>query len=128
MTEQHKKEAVETVKHILHVLHEKRWEDLPSCVDEMEWAGTEEIRECIQGTLELNELEAFDEYEAPSKFHPQYEYHPLSFYQRGEQDPFEVEYDLTADGGEQTDLCLELGFIPQEDGGLRRVFRTIDPQ
>ena len=29
--------AIETVKKILHILHEKRYEDLPSCVDEMEW-------------------------------------------------------------------------------------------
>ena len=128
MTEQHKALAIETVKGILRVLHEKRYEDLPSCVDEMDWSDTEEIRECIQGTLELNGLNAFDEYDVPSKFHPQYEYRQLNFYQRGEQDPFEADYDLTADGGEQTDLCLQLGFVPLEGGGLKRVFRAIDPQ
>ena len=128
MTERHKQEAVETVKRVLHVLHEKRYEDLPSCVDEMEWSDPEEIRECIQGTLELNNLNAFDEYEVPSKFYPQYEYHQLSFYERGEQDPFQADYDLTADGGEPTDLCLQLGFIPLENGGLKCVFHTIDPQ
>ena len=44
MTEKHKQVAVQTIKDILHVLHEKRYEDLPSCVDEMEWVDTEEIR------------------------------------------------------------------------------------
>ena len=37
MTEQDKEIAIQTVKDILHILHEKRYEDLPSCVDEMEW-------------------------------------------------------------------------------------------
>ena len=55
MTEQHKEQAIEVVKNICHVLHEKRYEDLPSCVDKMEWDDTEVIRECIQGTLEMND-------------------------------------------------------------------------
>ena len=127
MNEQHKEQAIQVVKNILHVLHEKRYEDLPQCVDEMEWSDTAEIRECIQGTLELNDLEAFDEYDVP-RFHPQYEYHQLDFYERGPRDSFEVDYDLTADGGEPADLCLQLGFVPREDGTLKSVFRTIDPR
>lgn len=128
MNEQYKEQAIQVVKNILHVLHEKRYEDLPQCVDEMEWSDTAEIRECIQGTLELNDLEAFDEYDVPSRFHPQYEYHQLDFYERGPRDSFEVDYDLTADGGEPADLCLQLGFVPREDGTLKSVFRTIDPR
>ena len=49
MTEQDKEIAIQTIKDILHVLHEKRYADLPSCVDEMDWEDTEEIRECMQG-------------------------------------------------------------------------------
>lgn len=60
MTEKHKQVAVQTIKDILHVLHEKRYEDLPSCVDEMEWVDTEEIREYIQGTLDMNGYDVFD--------------------------------------------------------------------
>ena len=41
MTEQHKQQAIEVVKNICRVLHEKRYEDLPSCVDKMEWDNTE---------------------------------------------------------------------------------------
>ena len=44
MTEQHKEQAIEVVRSICRVLHEKRYEDLPSCVDEMEWDNTGEIR------------------------------------------------------------------------------------
>lgn len=75
MTEKDKEIAIQTVKDILHILHEKRYEDLPSCVDEMEWDDTEEIRECIQGTLDMNDFDTFDEYGVPCNFRPQYEYH-----------------------------------------------------
>lgn len=104
MTEQDKEIAIQTVKDILHVLHEKRYEDLPSCVDEMEWVDTEEIRECIQGTLDMNGFDAFDEYGVPCNFHPEYEYHhEVEFYKRPEG--FEAEYDLTS-GGELVYLRL----------------------
>jgi len=124
MTEQHRKVAIQTVKDILHVLHEKRYEDLPSCVDEMKWDDTEEIRECIQGTLDMNGFDAFDEYDVPCNFHPQYEYHHVvEFYER--PDSFDAEYDLTS-GGELVYLRLQLTFVYMEDG-LKRIFHTIDP-
>lgn len=126
MTEQQKQQAIEVVKSILHALHGKRYEDLPKCVDEMEWADTDEIRECIQGTLELNDMSAFDEYGAPCNFHPQYEYHQMSFYPYKDGSGFALDYHLTADGGEMTDLCLQLIFLYQ-DGGLRSIFHMIDP-
>lgn len=117
--------AIQTVKDILHVLHEKRYEDLPSCVDEMEWDDTEEIRECIQGTLDMNDFDAFDEYGVPCNFHPRYEYHhKVEFYER--PNGFDAEYDLTS-GGELVYLRLQLRFLYLENG-LKRIFHTIDPQ
>ena len=124
MTEQDKEIAIQTVKDILHVLHEKRYEDLPSCVDEMEWVDTEEIRECIQGTLDMNGFDAFDEYGVPCNFHPEYEYHhEVEFYKRPEG--FEAEYDLTS-GGELVYLRLQLRFLYLE-GRIKRLFHMIDP-
>ena len=112
MTEQDKELAIQTVKDILHVLHEKRYEDLPSCVDEMEWDDTEVIRECIQGTLDMNDFDTFDEYGVPCNFHPQYEYHhEVYFYECPEG--FDAEYDLTS-GGELVYLRLQLRFIYME--------------
>lgn len=133
MTEQDKEIAIQTVKDILHVLHEKRYEDLPSCVDEMEWDDTEEIREYIQGTLDMNGFDTFDEYGVPCNFHPQYEYrHEVKFYEReygdvfGESVPgFDADYELTS-GGELVDLLLQLKFVYVE-GGVKRIFHTIDP-
>ena len=124
MTEQDREVAIQTVKDILHVLHEKRYEDLSSCVDEMEWDDAEVIRECIQGTLDMNGFDAFDEYGVPCNFHPQYEYHhEVEFYER--PDGFDAEYDLTS-GGEMVDLRLQLNFLYLKDG-LKRIFHTIDP-
>ena len=124
MTEQDKEIAIQTVKDILHVLHEKRYEDLPSCVDEMEWDDTEQIRECIQGTLDMNDFDVFDEYGVPCNFRPQYEYHhEVEFYERPEG--FDAEYDLTS-GGELVYLRLQLRFLYLE-GKLKRIFHTIDP-
>ena len=124
MTEQDREVAIQTVKDILHVLHEKRYEDLSSCVDEMEWDDADVIRECIQGTLDMNGFDAFDEYGVPCNFHPSYEYHhEVEFYER--PDGFDAEYDLTS-GGEMVDLRLQLNFLYLKDG-LKRIFHTIDP-
>lgn len=124
MTAQDRELAIQTVKNILHVLHEKRYEDLPSCVDEMEWDDTEEIRECIQGTLDMNGFDTFDEYGVPCNFNPQYEYHhEVEFYERPEG--FDAEYDLTS-GGELVDLRLQLRFLYLE-GRVKRIFHMIDP-
>lgn len=116
--------AIETVKKILHILHEKRYEDLPSCVDEMEWSDTAQIRECIQGTLDINGFDTFDEYGVPCNFHPRYEYHhKVDFYEHS--DGFWAEYDLTS-GGELVNLRLQLKFLYLKDG-LKCIFHTIDP-
>jgi len=117
MTEQDKEIAIQTIKDILHVLHEKRYADLPSCVDEMDWEDTEEIRECIQGTLDMNGFDAFDEYDVSCNFHPQY-------YEKSPEG-FEAEYELTS-GGELVDLCLQLRFLYSE-GKVKRIFHMIDP-
>ncbi len=125
MTEQHKITAIQTIKDILHVLHEKRYENLPDCVDEMEWDDTEEIREYIQGTLDMNGFDTFDEYGVPCNFHPSYEYHhEVEFYER--PDGFDAEYDLTS-GGELVYLRLQLRFLYLENG-LKRIFHMIDPE
>ncbi len=127
MTQEHKELAIQTVKGILHALHEKRYEDLPSCVDEMEWDDTEQIRACIQGTLDINGFDAFDEYGVPCTFKPQYEYHhEVMFCEYKDGSGFAADYELTS-GGDLTYLTLQLEFL-YENGGLKRIFHTIDPE
>ena len=127
MTQEHKELAIQTVKGILHALHEKRYEDLPSCVDEMEWDDTEQIRACIQGTLDINGFDAFDEDGVPCTFKPQYEYHhEVMFFEYKDGSGFAADYELTS-GGDLTYLTLQLEFL-YENGGLKRIFHTIDPE
>ena len=65
MTEQDKEIAIQTIKDILHVLHEKRY----------------------AGTLDMNGFDAFDEYDVSCNFHPQYEYHhEVEFYEKSPRD------------------------------------------
>ena len=107
MTEQHREQAIQVVKNILHVLHEMRYEDLPQCV-------------------EMNDFDVFDEYGVPCNFKPRYEYrHEVMFFEYKDGSGFAVDYELTS-GGDLTDLVLQLEFLYQ-DSGLKCVFRTIDP-
>lgn len=120
--------AIETVKTILHLFHEKRYDQVPGAVDESEIENLpDNLREFIQGTLDLNGMDTFDEYGAPCNFHPQYEYHQLHFFPYRDGSGFAVDYEMTS-GAELAQLVLQLVFLYQPDGSLRRVFHTVDPQ
>ena len=74
ISQEHQAVAIETLKTILHLFHEKRYDEVPGAVDESEIEDLPGfLREFIQGTLDLNGMETFDEYGAPCNFHPQYE-------------------------------------------------------
>lgn len=126
MTEPEMEQITKVVKDILHALHERKYEDLPSCVDEMEWADIEEIGEIMDLNLEAKELESFDEYGTPCNFHPAYEYHQLHIYEYTDGRGCTVDYDMTGNGGEMADLVLQLMFL-RRDGGLRSTFLCIEP-
>lgn len=127
MTEQHKEQAIQVLKEVLHVFHERRYEDLPACVSEIEreWSDLEMVREVMNGNLEVKELDSFDEYGVPCNFHPQYEYHQLRFYEYADGRGFSLDYEMTS-GGELADLCLQMVFWYKEDG-LHSIFACIDP-
>ena len=124
--------AIETLKNILHLFHEKRYDEVPGAVDESEIDDLPHyLREYIQGTLDLNDMDTFDEYGAPCSFHPQYEYHQLHFFDHyndnSQCDGFSLDYEMTS-GAELCQLVLQLVFLYQPDGSLRRVFQCVDPQ
>ena len=128
ITQEHRDFAIETVKTILHLFHEKRYDEVPGGVDESEIEDLpDNLREFIQGTLDLNGMDTFDEYGAPCNFHPQYEYHQLHFFPYRDGSGFAVDYEMTS-GAELAQLVLQLVFLYQPDGSLRRVFHTVDPQ
>ena len=128
ISQEHQAVAIETLKTILHLFHEKRYDEVPGAVDESEIEDLPGVlREFIQGTLDLNEMETFDEYGAPCNFHPQYEFHQLHFFPFSDNSGFAVDYEMTS-GGELAQLVLQLEFLYQPEGRLRRVFLTVDPQ
>ena len=128
ISKEHQDMAIETVRNILHLFHEKRYDEVPAAVDESEVEDLPRfLREYIQGTLDLNEMDSFDEYGAPCNCHPQYEYHQLHFFPYTDGSGFAVDYEMTA-GAELAQLVLQLVFLYQPDGSLRRVFHTVDPQ
>ena len=125
---EHQALAIETIKNILHLFHEKRFDEVPAAVDQSEIDDLPQfLREYIQGTLDLNNMDTFDEYGAPCNFHPRYEYHQLHFFPYTDGSGFAVDYEMTS-GAELCQLVLQLIFRYQPDGSLRRVFHTVDPQ
>lgn len=120
--------AIETVKTILHLFHEKRYDQVPGAVDESEIEDLPDyLRESIQGALDLGGMDTFDEYGAPCDFHPQYEFCQLHFFPFTDGSGFAADYEMTS-GAQLAHLVLQLRFLYQPDGSLRRVFENVDPQ
>jgi len=123
--------AIETLKQVLWFLNRKKFGKVPEAVDGSEIENLPGfLREFVQGTLELNDRKRIDVYGAPCNFHPQYEYHQLHFYdcfdEKGNITGFSIDYQMTA-GGELCNLVLQLAFLYQPDGSLKRIFQNVDP-
>ena len=128
ISQEHRDLAIETIKTILRLFHEKRYDEVPGAVDESEIEDLPDyLQTYIQGTLDLNDMDTFDEYGAPCDFHPRYEYHQLHFFPFTDGSGFAVDYELTS-GAQLAQLVLQLRFLYQPDGSLRRVFEDVDPQ
>ena len=130
ISREHRNLAIETVKTILHLFHEKRYDEVPGVVDEIEIEIEnlpDYLRKHIQGTLDLNGMDTFDEYGAPCDFHPQYEFCQLHFFPFTDGSGFAADYEMTS-GAQLAHLVLQLRFLYQPDGSLRRVFENVDPQ
>lgn len=126
MTEQEMEQITQVVKDLLHAFHERKYEELSSCVDEMEWTDTNEIGKIMDLNLEAKELDFFDEYGVPCHFHPAYEYHQMHIYEHTDDREILVDYDMTGSGGEMADLVLQLKF-QRKESGLHSTFLCIDP-
>ena len=71
ISQEHRDLAIETIKTILHLFHEKRYDEVPGAVDESEIEDLPDyLQTCLQGTLDLNDMDTFDEYSTPCDFHP----------------------------------------------------------
>lgn len=119
--------AIEILKNILHILHEKNFADIFSATDECAVENPEDfLTEFVQGTLELNGFDTIDEYGAECSFKPQYAYSQLSMDEYSDNSGFYIEYEMTS-GGELVDMVLQLDFLYNKDLTLKSVLKDISP-
>lgn len=113
ITEAEKKEyGLNILKQVLSALHDKRFADINTYVDEHTMEA-EDYEEYIQGTVEDHELHVIDEYDPECEPKDDFDYGiPPSVF-------LYLEYDITADGGEYTDMCLRLEIEFCEDGNIK---------
>lgn len=127
MKEEFKLEAIEVCKKILSALHNNKFSEIGALVDEVEIDDLEEfLVEFVKGTLEENGFECIDEFGVECSFKPNYEYSQLTIDEYDDESGFYLDYEMTSEG-ELVDLVLQLEFL-YEDGGVKSIFKNIDPQ
>ena len=96
--------AADLIKKILTALHEKRFADVITLVDEST-LNEEELVEFIQGTVKLNKCKCIDCFKEKN----------IAYVSKEDKDPFEIVYHLGACGKEMP-LVLRLEVLFGEDG------------
>lgn len=113
-----KEYAIEIVKQVLTALHEKRFEDIEGIVDESS-LNAEDLEECVQGTVELNDFQTIDEYREENVI-------SMDNLDVEENDPFSLHSYITADEGNDLPLVLILKLECQDNGSLKTILE-IEP-
>lgn len=125
--EKGKQIAINTLTEILRAFHEKKFANVLSCVDKSEVDDLEDyLTDFMQGTLEINDFDAIDEYGAECNFKPKYEYSQLDMDEYSDKSGFYLEYEMTS-GGDLVDMTLQLKFI-YNGNNLKRIFENVEPQ
>lgn len=106
--------AINLLKQILAVLHEKRFADVVNLVDECT-LSVDDIIECVQGTVELNEFDSIDEFREQN----------IAYTTDEDNEPFQIDYYIEADGGNDIPLIIQLKI--ESKGDLRRTILDIEP-
>ena len=114
--------AEPVVKRVVDLIAERKYEEIQQVAELADWS-VENVREAIDGFLELNELPHMDPFDAPCNFHPQYEYHQLECYVYKDGSGFAMDYNLTTDS-ELNDLTLQMEFLCTEDGFKARFLQV----
>lgn len=112
-----KEQAVEVLKKVFHALHEKRFDDIAKIVDNCT-LNAQEIEECVQGTVEVNEFETMDTYREENICSVQ-ERQSSAFEADTYVSAIEVDSYITADGGNELPLVLSLRLEHWADGTVR---------
>lgn len=119
--------AIETLKNVLHILHEKRFDDILTAVADTQIENPAQfLAEFVQGTLELNDFDTIDEYGTECSFKPNYEYSQTEMYAYDDGRGFLVEYEMTS-ASKLVDMVLQLEFLYESNGNLKSILKNIDP-
>lgn len=110
------------VKKVVDLIAQRKYAEIPQAAELADWT-VEDVREAIDGFLELNELPYMDPFDAPCHFRPKYEYHQLACYIYRDGTGFAVDYDLTTDS-ELNDLTLQMEIL-FADGGVKARFLQV---
>lgn len=106
--------AINLLKQILTALHNKQFDKVVELVDESVLSDDDMI-ECVQGTVELNEFDTIDEYREKN----------IADISSEDNEPFMVDYYIEADGGNDVPLILQLKIEFQN--GSRHTKLDIEP-
>ncbi|MCM1506118.1 MAG: hypothetical protein NC177_03135 [Ruminococcus flavefaciens] len=110
--------AEPVVKEVVDCLAEKRYDCIENYADfENGWSAGD-MKEFIEGCLEVNELSHIDKYGIPCNFSPDYEYNQLSVYVSNNGKSFVTNYDLTTDS-EINDFMLIMRFVVTDSGKVK---------
>lgn len=115
MIKSKKEYGMKMLKQIFIALHEKNFGDIMMIVDESS-LDTNELKEFVQGTVELNDFDAIDEYREEN----------IILIDDESDEPFTIESYLSADDGHELPLCLILELRILDNGNMKSTL-NIEP-
>lgn len=96
------------VKKVVDLFADKKYKDAAKL--SKDFLDGDELKEEIEGFLEVNELSGIDHFGTECNYHPDFDYNQLSCYIEEDGSGFHVDYDLTTDG-ELNDLTLQMDIV-----------------
>ncbi len=112
ITQENEKIAVDCLKAVLALIHEQRYKELNTVVDEIHYDKLDEVLDVIEESIYPYVIDGFD---------PEVKYH---LYEMGDKKSFCLDYPLTSCGvGLSGILFLVFEYT---DNGLVKIIHTID--
>ena len=112
ITEENEKIAVDCLKAVLALIHEQRYKELNTVVDEIHYDKLDEVLEFIEESIYPYVIDGFD---------PEVEYH---LYEMNDHKSFGLDYPLTSCGVRIFGILFLV--FEYTDNGLMKIIRTID--
>ena len=112
ITSENEKIAVDCLKEVLALIHEQRYKELNTVVDEIQYDTLDEVLEFIEESIYPYVIDGFD---------PEVEYH---IYEMKDQNGFSLDYPLTSCGVDIPGILFMV--FEYTNNGLIKIIRTVD--